>query len=133
MGAEQLSVRDRLLDERGRRAPGARRREVDAIVGQHGVDPVGHRFDQPLEEVAGRALFGFAMSYPLAPLVLAMVLGHKAEDAFHQSMVLSDGSLDIFFSNTLVTSIMLVAIGMLIVPRLVQVGLRLCSNKNIAN
>src|SRR5947207_5780061 len=44
--------------------------------------------------------------YPLAPLVLAIVLGDKAEEAFRQSLLSSQGSLGIFFSNSLVTSIM---------------------------
>ena len=65
------------------------------------------------------------LGYPLAPLVLAMVLGHKAENAFHQSMILSNGSLEIFFSNTLVTSIMLIALALLILPKTLQFGSRL--------
>ena len=36
-------------------------------------------------------------NYPLAPLVLALVLGDKAEEAFRQSMLISQGSLGIFF------------------------------------
>jgi putative tricarboxylic transport membrane protein len=45
-------------------------------------------------------------NYPLAPLVLAIVLGDKAEEAFRQSLLGSQGSLGIFFSNTLVSTIM---------------------------
>ena len=45
-------------------------------------------------------------NYPLAPLVLAIVLGDKAEEAFRQSLLSSQGSLGIFFSNGLVSSIM---------------------------
>src|SRR5205085_6958055 len=45
-------------------------------------------------------------NYPLAPLVLAIVLGDKAEEAFRQSLLLSQGSVSIFFSNGLVGSIM---------------------------
>ncbi len=65
------------------------------------------------------------LDYPLAPLVLSMVLGHKAENAFYQSMVLSDGSLRIFFANTLVGSIMALALALLILPKLMQLGGRL--------
>ncbi|MBK4218225.1 tripartite tricarboxylate transporter permease [Paracoccus caeni] len=65
------------------------------------------------------------LDYPLAPLVLAMVLGHKAENAFHQSMILSNGSLDIFFSNTLVTSIMVIALALLVLPKTLQLSSRL--------
>ncbi len=45
-------------------------------------------------------------NYPLAPLVLAIVLGDKAEEAFRQSLLGSQGGLGVFFSNGLVGSIM---------------------------
>jgi putative tricarboxylic transport membrane protein len=45
-------------------------------------------------------------NYPLAPLVLAIVLGDKAEESFRQSLLASQGSLSIFWSNGLVGSIM---------------------------
>ena len=45
-------------------------------------------------------------NYPLAPLVLAIVLGDKAEEAFRQSLLASQGSLSIFWSNGLVSTIM---------------------------
>ena len=45
-------------------------------------------------------------NYPLAPLVLAIVLGDKAEEAFRQSLLGSGGSLGIFFANPLVSTIM---------------------------
>jgi putative tricarboxylic transport membrane protein len=49
-------------------------------------------------------------SYPLAPLVLAIVLGDKAEEAFRQSLLGSQGSLGIFFSNPLVSTIMVLGL-----------------------
>ncbi len=48
-------------------------------------------------------------NYPLAPLVLAIVLGDKAEEAFRQSLLASQGSFGIFFSNSLVGTIMTLA------------------------
>jgi putative tricarboxylic transport membrane protein len=45
------------------------------------------------------------LDYPMAPLVLALVLGDRAEDAFRQSMLGSQGSLGVFFSNPLVGTI----------------------------
>lgn len=45
------------------------------------------------------------LDYPLAPLVLALVLGDQAESAFRQSMLISQGDLRVFFSNSLVGSI----------------------------
>ena len=50
----------------------------------------------------------------LAPLVLAAVLGDKAEDAFRQSMLFSDGHLGIFWSNPLVGSLTTAALLMLL-------------------
>jgi putative tricarboxylic transport membrane protein len=46
------------------------------------------------------------LGYPLPPLVLAIVLGDKAEEAFRQAMLGSQGNLSIFWSNWLVGSIM---------------------------
>jgi putative tricarboxylic transport membrane protein len=45
------------------------------------------------------------LDYPLAPLVLALVLGDAAESSFRQSMLISQGDLSIFFSNWLVGSL----------------------------
>ncbi|HEX7386716.1 MAG TPA: tripartite tricarboxylate transporter permease [Castellaniella sp.] len=56
------------------------------------------------------------LKYPLAPLVLAIVLGRRTEDAFRQSMLSSDGSLSIFWSNPLVTTLMALAILLAVYP-----------------
>jgi putative tricarboxylic transport membrane protein len=56
------------------------------------------------------------LKYPLAPLVLALVLGDMAETAFRQSMLLSSGTLSIFWSNPLVGSIVALALVMLAWP-----------------
>jgi len=37
--------------------------------------------------------------YELAPLVLAFILGPQTEQAFRRSLIMSDGSLTIFFSR----------------------------------
>ena len=58
------------------------------------------------------------LKYPLAPLVLALVLGDMAESSFRQAMLLSQGSLSIFWSNGLVGSIAGLAILMLVWPLL---------------
>jgi len=62
------------------------------------------------------------LRYPLAPLVLALVLGDMAETAFRQSMLLSGGSVGIFWSNGLVGTIMTLAVVLLCWP-LVSAGL----------
>jgi TctA family transporter len=64
-------------------------------------------FDVMLMLVFG--VFGYLLKkcdYPLAPLVLAIVLGDKAEEAFRQSLLSSQGSMSIFWSNGLVSTIM---------------------------
>ena len=58
------------------------------------------------------------LDYPIAPLVLAMVIGDKAEDAFRQSMIFSQGSLSIFWSNPLVASLMAIGLALLLFPLL---------------
>ena len=42
------------------------------------------------------------LGYPLAPLVLAIVLGDRAESSFRQTMLISQGELAVLFSNALV-------------------------------
>ena len=59
--------------------------------------------------------------YPLAPLVLAIVLGDKAEEAFRQSLLGSQGSLTIFWSNELVATIMTLGLIALFWP-LIHIG-----------
>jgi putative tricarboxylic transport membrane protein len=49
-------------------------------------------------------------NYPLAPMVLAIVLGDKAEEAFRQSLLASQGSLGVFFSTKLVSAIMVLGL-----------------------
>jgi len=56
------------------------------------------------------------LDYPLAPLVLALVLGDKAEDSFRQAMLVSQGDLTILWSNGLVGSITTLALVMLCWP-----------------
>ena len=76
-------------------------------------------------------LFGVAgyvfkkLSYPMAPLVLALVLGDQAESAFRQAMLMSQGDVTIFFSNGLVGSIMALGLLMLFWPVLAKMKARL--------
>jgi putative tricarboxylic transport membrane protein len=67
----------------------------------------------------GFGILGYAfkkLDYPMAPMVLALVLGDRAEDSFRQSMLFSQGSLDIFFSNYLVGAITTLALLLLFWP-----------------
>jgi putative tricarboxylic transport membrane protein len=56
------------------------------------------------------------LDYPLAPLVLALVLGDKAEDSFRQAMLVSQGEVSIMWSNPLVGSITTLALILLFWP-----------------
>jgi putative tricarboxylic transport membrane protein len=56
------------------------------------------------------------LQYPLAPLVLAIVLGDNAESAFRQSMLMSQGQLGILFDNWLVGGMTVLALVLLLWP-----------------
>ncbi|MFN7287667.1 MAG: tripartite tricarboxylate transporter permease, partial [Burkholderiales bacterium] len=75
-------------------------------------------------------VFGYLfkkLKYPLAPLVLALVLGDMAESSFRQAMLLSQGSLGIFWANPLVGSLTALALLMLFWPVISAVMSRLRS------
>ena len=55
-----------------------------------------------------KELIGYVFSklkYPMAPMVLALVLGDRAEENFRNAIKGSQGDLGIFFSNGLVGSL----------------------------
>ena len=56
------------------------------------------------------------LDYPLAPLVLALVLGDLAENALRQSLIMSQGSLGIFFTRPISGVIMVVAVAFFLLP-----------------
>jgi putative tricarboxylic transport membrane protein len=56
------------------------------------------------------------LDYPLAPLVLALVLGKQAEQSFRQAMITGDGSMGVFFSTALAGTITTLAFVMLFWP-----------------
>ena len=56
------------------------------------------------------------LSYPLAPLVLAIVLGDSAEASFRQAMLVSQGDMSIFFANKLVGGMTTLALALLLWP-----------------
>ncbi len=67
------------------------------------------------------------LDYPLAPLVLALVLGDRAEDSFRQSMLMSQGDLSIFMSNWLVGGITALGLLMLLWPLVTKITARRAS------
>jgi TctA family transporter len=64
------------------------------------------------------------LDYPVAPLVLALVLGDRAEVAFRQSMILSGGSLGVFWNNGIAATLSTLAIVIALFPFVTRVGRR---------
>jgi putative tricarboxylic transport membrane protein len=58
------------------------------------------------------------LDYPLAPMVLAVVLGDRAEDAFRQAILGSQGDLRVFWSHPLSATISSLALLLLFWPLL---------------
>jgi len=58
------------------------------------------------------------LDYPLAPLVLALVLGDLAENALRQSLIMSQGSLAIFVTRPIAGAITAVALLFFLMPLL---------------
>jgi len=88
---------------------------VFCAVGAYAV----HGSTNDIVLMLGFGVLGYVLkklNYPLAPLVLALVLGDMAEASFRQSMLLSQGSLAIFFSNPLVGGLVTLALLMLLWP-----------------
>ena len=76
-------------------------------------------FDVWMMVVFGVAGYFFKkLAYPLAPLVLAIVLGDRAEASFRQAILGSQGDMLVFFSNGLVGSITSLALFLLFWPLL---------------
>jgi len=74
-------------------------------------------FDVWMMVVFGVAGYMFKkLSYPLAPMVLALVLGHAAESSFRQAMLFSQGHIAVFFSNGLVGTLTGLALLLLLWP-----------------
>lgn len=63
------------------------------------------------------------LKYPLAPLVVALVLGDSAERALRQSLIMSDAAVSIFFTRPISAPLMVIAVVFLLLPFL-QTGYR---------
>ena len=58
------------------------------------------------------------LDYPMAPVVLAIVLGPLAESSMRQSLLISNGSFAIFFTRPIAGTIMVIAIVLFVLPLL---------------
>ena len=69
------------------------------------------------------------IGYPLAPLVLALVLGDRAEDSFRQAMLMSQGEVGIMYSNPLVGGLTTLAIALLLMPVISMIWKQVTGNR----
>jgi TctA family transporter len=82
---------------------------VSCLIGAYTVS--SSVFDVVLALLFGVLGYVFKkLDYPVAPLVLALVLGDRAETAFRQSMILSSGSLAIFWNNGIAATLSTLAL-----------------------
>jgi putative tricarboxylic transport membrane protein len=56
------------------------------------------------------------LDYPIAPMVLALVLGDMAESALRQSLIMSQGSPLIFFASPISAILVIVSLWLLCWP-----------------
>ncbi len=82
----------------------------------------GYAPTQDLHDVWLMIIFGVMgylmrkLDYPLAPAVLAIVLGPLAEPALRQSLLIGDGSFNIFFVRPYSAAIMIAALVLMFLP-----------------
>ena len=82
----------------------------------------GYAATRDMHDVWLMLIFGFGafflrkLDYPLAPAVLAIVLGPIAEPTLRQSLLLSSGDLSIFFTRPIAGPITVIAIIMIFLP-----------------
>ncbi len=58
------------------------------------------------------------VDYPLAPFILAFILGPQFEKYLDQSLIIGGGSLKIFFSRPISAALIIIAIALIVVPPL---------------
>ena len=81
-----------------------------------------YSLNNSLLDVTWTVVFGLVgywlrkMKYPLAPLVVALVLGDSTERELRKALIAGQGSPDIFFSSPLATGMMILAVALLFLP-----------------
>ncbi len=94
----------------------------------------GYAPTQDMHDVWLMVLFGIVgylmrkLDYPLAPAVLAIVLGPLAEPALRQSLLIDNGSFAIFFTRPYSAPIMVAALILLLLP-VIKPVIRILKNK----
>ena len=91
----------------------------------------GYAPTQDMHDVWLMIVFGITgylmrkLDYPLAPAVLAIVLGPLAEPALRQSLIISDGEFSIFFNRAYAGPIMVIALILLFLPLFKMIWVRM--------
>ncbi len=94
-----------------------------ASVGAYSID--NSTFNLWVMAICGVLGYAFRkLDYPLAPTVLALVLGPMVERALRQSLVISRGNLDIFVARPASAALLVLALLALFAPWLQQCWLR---------
>ena len=60
------------------------------------------------------------LDFPAAPAVLALVLGQQLETSLRQSLLISRGTLDIFFTRPITLTLLIIALTVLVVPPILR-------------
>jgi putative tricarboxylic transport membrane protein len=98
----------------------------------------GYAPTQDMHDVWLMIIFGIVgylmrkLDYPLAPAVLAIVLGPLAEPAMRQSLIISEGSFMIFFNRAYAGPITVAALLLLFLPLFKKVYQRMRAAKSAA-
>jgi len=98
----------------------------------------GYAATQDMHDVWLMLVFGLGafflrkLDYPVAPAVLAIVLGPIAEPTLRQSMLMSSGDPMIFFNRPIAGPIMVIAIILLLLPAFKLIYERMRDNKPTA-
>jgi putative tricarboxylic transport membrane protein len=80
-----------------------------SVVGAYAMR--GNMFDVWL--ALGFGALGYAMQrggFPVAPVILALILGPMAEENYRRALVMSDGSVGIFFQRPITVGLLLLAV-----------------------
>lgn len=97
-----------------------------------------YTINNDMRDVFVMLVFGFLgfilrkAKFPLAPLVVAIVLGDSTEKVLRQSLIMSDGNMGIFFTRPIAAVMTTVAIVLLLVPLYQAVRKRMKPTKVVA-
>ncbi|HSO19732.1 MAG TPA: tripartite tricarboxylate transporter permease, partial [Desulfosarcina sp.] len=92
---------------------------VMSVVGAYSIN-------NSMIEVWIMLIFGFVgyvmdrLDFPVAPVILALVLGPMAEKSFRQSLFMSDGSLTIFFQRPITIVMLTLGVVSLFLPYIIK-------------